>query len=347
MSPAAGRAGAGLGGARRKRARPAPVVCSMDAGGLSPMTSSVRPQPGAERVLIVSPVYNEGKHLDRTARAIAAQERPPDQWVIVDDGSRDDTLLIARRWMRKLPYLTVMSAAEAPDGADRLALAREARAFNLGLREADWRSFTHIGKLDGDVELPPHWFATLLARFRAEPALGLAGGRLEEPSPDGWQRIAIPDSHIHGAVKLYSRECLQAIGGIEERLAWDTIDETYARMRGYETRSLPDLVARHHRHWGSADGRLRGRARHGQCAWVLHQSLPWALLRSVKLARVPPAGLSGAAFAYGYLSAAARRTPRVEDPQFRRFVRRELRGRLLAPVRGTTGRRRDESVPLA
>ena len=99
-------------------------------------------------------------------------------------------------------------------------------------------------------------------------------------------------------------------------------------MRGFDTRSLPELVARHHRHWGSADGRLRGRARHGECAWILHQSLPWALLRSLKLARVPPFGLSGAAFTYGYVRAAVRRTPQVDDPQFRRFVRRELRERM-------------------
>jgi biofilm PGA synthesis N-glycosyltransferase PgaC len=287
----------------------------------------------AERLLIVSPVYNEARHLDRTARAMAAQERPPDRWVIVDDGSRDDTLEIARRWARELPFLTVMSATEADDGPDRLALAREARAFNLGIEQAGWRDFSHVGKLDGDVELPTHWFATLLREFRDQPHLGLAGGRLEEPSPGGWELIPIPDSHIHGAVKLYRRECLEAIGGILERLAWDTIDETYARMRGYATRSLPELVGRHHRPWGSADGRLRGKSRHGECAWVLHQSAPWALLRSIKLARVPPAGLSGAAFAYGYARAALRRTPRVEDPQFRRFVRNELRSRMLAPLR--------------
>ena len=47
-------------------------------------------------------------------------------------------------------------------GTDNLALAREARAFNAGLELADWRGYTLIGKLDGDVELPPEWFSTLL-----------------------------------------------------------------------------------------------------------------------------------------------------------------------------------------
>ena len=284
-----------------------------------------------ERLLIVSPVYNEAGFLDRTAAAIAAQERRPDRWIIVDDSSTDRTLEIARQWERKLDFLTVLEAAQVSraKGADNLALAREARAFNLGLERAGWEDFTHIGKLDGDVELPPEWFATLLERFRERPALGLAGGRLIEPSPEGWNRIAIPDYHVHGAVKLFTRPCLEAIGGIPERLGWDTIDETYARMRGYETHSFGDLVAKHHRHWGSADGRLRGRARHGECAWILHYGLGWVMLRSLKVALVRPRGLSGLAFLYGYVAAAVRRTPRVPDRQFRRFVRRELRRRML------------------
>ena len=48
----------------------------------------------------------------------------------------------------------------------------------------------------------------------------------------------------------YTRACFEAIGGVQERLGWDTIDETYARMRGFKTRSFTDLVAVHHRPLG-------------------------------------------------------------------------------------------------
>ncbi|MDX6654766.1 MAG: hypothetical protein QOH18_1476 [Solirubrobacterales bacterium] len=288
-----------------------------------------------QELLIVSPVFNEAAHLRRTARSIAAQTLVPDRWIVVDDGSTDDTLEVARELERELGFLTVIEAFDAvPVGADNLALAREAHAFNHGLDVAGWRDFSFVGKIDGDVELPPEWFETLLAAFAADPGLGLAGGFLAEPGRDGWEKIPIPSHHVHGAVKLYRRECLEAIGGVPERLAWDTIDETYARMRGYRTGSLPALLGRHHRPWGSADGRLRGRARHGECAWILHYGSGWVTLRSAKVAMVSPRGLSGLAFLYGYWRAALRRVPQVEDPAFRRFVRAELRGRLLAPLRG-------------
>ena len=84
-------------------------------------------------------------------------------------------------------------------------------------------------KLDGDIELPPSYLRVLTERFDADRRLGLAGGVLVEPSPGGEpHRLLIPRHHVHGAVKCYSRECFAAIGGVQARLGWDTIDETYA-----------------------------------------------------------------------------------------------------------------------
>jgi poly-beta-1,6-N-acetyl-D-glucosamine synthase len=289
-----------------------------------------------QRLLVVSPVRNEAAHLERVVAAMAAQTRPPDEWVVVDDGSDDGTGELLGALAAEVPFMRVVSAAGRHDPAevDRLALAAAPRAFNAGLaRGRD--DFTHVAKLDGDVELPSEYYEVLLERFAADARLGIACGDLIEPVGDEWERLAIPPHHVHGALKLYSRECLEAIGGVQERLGWDTIDETYARMRAFRTRSFPDLVARHHRPVATASGALRGRARHGRCAWIAHFGLGWIALRGVKVGlRMRPRGISGLAFVYGYLEAALRRVPRVEDPEFRRFVRNELRGRMRAALAG-------------
>jgi len=278
---------------------------------------------------VVSPVYNEARHIERVVRGVAAQRRRPDRWVLVDDGSSDETLQILRRLEPELDFMTVLSAPPRPvQGEDRLVEAVEVHAFNHGLRSVDAGSFTHLAKLDGDIELPPQWYETLLARFEADPRLGVAGGHLRE-TVEGVERIIpIPSHHVHGALKLYSRECFEAIGGLQPRLGWDTIDEAYARMSGFQTCSFAGLVAVHHRPLASRDGVLRGRARHGACAYITHQSLPWVAARAVKVGSARPVGLGGAAFLYGYLHAAARGTERVPDPALRRFVRGELRNRV-------------------
>ena len=183
-------------------------------------------------------------------------------------------------------------------------------------------------KLDGDIELPPSYLRELLAAFAREPRLGLAGGVLVEPIGDRLVPIRIAPDHVHGAVKCYSAACLEAIGGIPECLGWDTLDEAYARMRGFDPRHLPQLVATHHRPIGSADGTLRGHARHGACAYLAHYPAYWVVARSARVARRRPRAISGAAFIAGYAAAVLRRQPRIDDPELRRFVRRQLRLRV-------------------
>lgn len=294
----------------------------------------------SQSLLVVSPVRNEQAHVRRLAAAVAGQSRPPESWVVIDDGSTDGTRRLLAELAEQIPFLTVLHAPAHPAAGpvrDRLATAAEARAFNLALRSLPWRSFTHIAKLDGDIELPARYFERLLAEFAADGRLGLAGGVYADPAPKGagdrWRVVRIPvDHHVPGALKCWSLPCFEAIGGVREQLGWDTIDETYARMLGYRTRALPDLVALHHRPWGSADGTLRGRARHGECAYIARFTLPWVTLRAVKVARSQPRGLSGLAFLYGYLRSAARGVPRVEDEAFARFVRRELRLRMMSAI---------------
>jgi poly-beta-1,6-N-acetyl-D-glucosamine synthase len=299
------------------------------------------------RLLIVSPVRNEAAHIERVVRAMAAQTRPPDTWIVVDDGSTDGTLEKLRALETDLSFMTVLEAPadEAVHGArDRLARAAAPRAFNAGLRSVSWRDYTHVGKLDGDVELPPGYYEELLSHFAADALLGIACGELVEYR-DGRPRVLHKaPHHVHGALKTYSIECFEAIGGIREMLGWDTVDETYARMHGYRTGSVGALEAVHHRPAGSADGVLRGRARHGECAYIAHYGVVWVALRSVRMARTRPVGLSGAAFFLGYLRAAARRTPRMDDPNFRRYARRELRQRMrvllrISPARKFSGGR--------
>jgi glycosyltransferase involved in cell wall biosynthesis len=289
------------------------------------------------RILIVSPVRNEAAHIERVVRAVAAQELPPARWIVLDDHSTDDTYAILKGLEDEVPFLTVAQAppkVEAAPVRDRLARAAAPVAFNRGLALAgDLSSYTHVMKLDGDIELPPNYFRELCARFDADTTIGIAGCVLDEPAPDGsMRRIKIAGSHVHGAVKCYTKDCWDAIGGVQELLGWDTVDETYARMRGFQTVSHRDVVSLHLRPLGSADGTVRGHARHGQCAYIAHFQLSWVALRAVKVATRKPYGLSGLAFFYGYVRAAAQRVDRIPDREYRRFTQRELRRRMLGAV---------------
>jgi GT2 family glycosyltransferase len=290
------------------------------------------------RLLIITPVRNEAEHIQRVASGLLAQVRKPDLWLVVNDGSDDDTLEVAERLSLEIDFMRVVSTP--PDftraSADRLAVAAAPRAFNYGLHTIDPRQlslFTHIGKLDGDVELLSGYFATVLSEFDRDPQLGISGGVILERHRGEWQETPSAREHVRGALKLYSRECFAAIGGVDERLGWDGIDEVTARMRGYETRSLTQARALHHRHTGSADGRLRGHVRWGEAHWILHHGPAWTLMRAGKVAAIRPQLISGGAYLYGYARAAVRGVGRVETDGYKQFVRAEQRRRIRARLR--------------
>jgi GT2 family glycosyltransferase len=285
-----------------------------------------------ERVLLISPVRNEAGHVDAVVAGVAAQTRPPDLWVVVDDGSSDGTRELFEAHAERLSCLRVVSTppGHTRDRGDRLAVAAPDRAWNFGLREAGaGEGFTHLGKLDGDIVLPPEFLAGMLDRFRADPVLGMAGAAIVEPDGEGWRPLRTPADHVTAPARLYSRECFEAIGGMPERLGADVITTTYAKLRGYRTATFADLEVRHLRHIGTADGALRGRARHGAYQYIVHYSAAWVLLRSLLIGlRSRPYGLSGAWFLGGYVAAALGGERRVEDPEFRAFVRAEQRARV-------------------
>jgi biofilm PGA synthesis N-glycosyltransferase PgaC len=287
------------------------------------------------RLLIISPVRNEAAHIELVAASVERQTRPPDAWLVVDDGSGDGTPALLDALSARIPFMRALATPDrfTGDDGDRLEVAADARAFNWALRTVQWREFTHVGKLDGDIELPDDYFARLLAEFERDPRLGIGGGVLVERVGSAWRSMRTAPHHVRGALKLYRRECFEAIGGVREVLGWDGIDQAYARMAGYTTRSFDHVVARHHRTVGSADGVLRGRVRGGRNHYALGFSFPWVLLKAFKYARQRPVGISGAAFLYGYVRSAWSRSPRVDDPAYRRFVRQDERRRALAAVR--------------
>ena len=64
------------------------------------------------RYLLISPCRDEAQYLRRTLDSVAAQSVPPALWVVVDDGSTDDTPTILEAYARRLPYLRVVRRAD-------------------------------------------------------------------------------------------------------------------------------------------------------------------------------------------------------------------------------------------
>lgn len=52
----------------------------------------------ARSIAVVIPAYNARPFLGEAMDSVLAQTRPPEQVVVVDDGSTDGTAAVARQW---------------------------------------------------------------------------------------------------------------------------------------------------------------------------------------------------------------------------------------------------------
>ena len=287
------------------------------------------PEDGREqRIAVVTPARDEGEHIEGLLATMAAQSHPPALWVIVDDGSTDDTSARVRAHLGKIPFLRL---EETEAAGPRATGGRVVAAFERGLSHVDLEAFDFVVKLDADLLLPPDYFARLLQRFADDPLLGIAGGTCFLEEARGLVREQTPEDHVRGALKMYRRETFRQIGGLCETLGWDTIDEIRAMMAGWRTHSFGDLQVIHRRPTASVGGILRGRRRQGETAWRLGYHPLYMLARCGRVAlREKPFLIGGGALGVGFLRAALEGCPRAVTGEEMAYVRR----RQLARLRG-------------
>ena len=195
------------------------------------------------RVSVIATVYNEGASLHILLASLAAQTRPPDEVVIADGGSTDDTLAILQQVARQgaLP-LKILSApgSNISQGRNR-AIAAAAGPL--------------IAATDAGVRLEPTWLERLVAPvergsataagfFQADPQtlFETAMGATVLPAADEIDpRTFLPSSRSVAFLK----EAWAAVGGYPEWLDYceDLLFDLALRDRYGPFPFVPQAVA--------------------------------------------------------------------------------------------------------
>lgn len=266
----------------------------------------------------VTPARDEAENLERLGAALAAQSAPPAAWIVVDNGSRDETQAVVERFARTHPWARLVSA---PAAASALPGAPVVRAFHAGLAALGELPGVVV-KLDADVSFDAATFARVLAAFEDHPRLGIAGGLcLEQAGPGEWRGVRVADGHVRGALRAYRAACLRELLPLEERMGWDTIDEVTAAVLGWRTATLAGVAFRHHRRLGERDGAATARWRaQGEGAHYVGYRFGYLLLRTLRHAPRDPAAFAMTA---AYLRSALARRPRHDDARVRAAIRRD------------------------
>jgi biofilm PGA synthesis N-glycosyltransferase PgaC len=277
------------------------------------------------RYVVVTPVRDEEAYLPLTIESMVRQTIRPEQWIIVNDGSKDSTGRIIDRAAEQHPWIR---AVHRKDRGFRKWGAGIIEAFYDGFNQLACSDWDFMCKLDGDLSFEADYFESAFKRFQANSRIGIGGGILYHYEDEEIVFEKHPVFHVRGGVKIYRRACWEAIDGLWVGPGSDTVDEVKANMLGWTTTSFTELHLHHHRFTGASWGRWGGLVKDGKIDYVSgYHPLFLAVKSIVRLFRSPYL-LGSFALVYGYVSAHLQRTPRVDDPKLIRYLRQQQLARL-------------------
>ncbi len=192
------------------------------------------------KVTLISTVLNGADHVEGFLASVAGQTRPPDEFIVVDGGSRDGT-------------------AELLEAAEGVLVVVEpganiARGRNVAIAAA---SHDVIAVTDADCVVEPTWLEELLRPIEdgADVSMGFYLPMTEDAFQECLAAVNLPvdadevdgDTFMPSARSVaYRRDAIEAVGGYPE---WLPIGEDMWvshrwRERGLDMRFAPDAVVR-------------------------------------------------------------------------------------------------------
>ena len=276
--------------------------------------------------VLITPARNEAEFIELTLQSMVSQTYRPLKWVIVSDGSTDDTDEIVRKYAADNSWIELL---RMPERAER-HFAGKVHAFNAGYSKAKELNPQVVGNLDGDTSFAPGHFEFLVGKFAENPELGVVGAPFREGSRQYDFRFSNIEN-VWGGCQLFRRECFEAIGGYVpvKTGGIDHIAVVSARMKGWKTQTFTESICDHHRPMNTAgQGALKAKFKLGIKDYSFGNHPLWQFVRVLYQMANPPFAVGGLALGAGYFWSMARRREVSVSPDLVAFTRHEQMLRL-------------------
>jgi len=151
-------------------------------------------------VSVIIPAYNEEKSIGKTIATITKSNYPKNKFevIVVDDGSKDDTLKIAKQFASTSnPVIKVFHKENEGKGA----------ALNFGLTKAKGEIFI---SMDADTRVSPKSMKNMVRYFKDENIMAVTPAMVVENPKTIWQRI----QHVEYLTGLFLRKAFASVNAI-------------------------------------------------------------------------------------------------------------------------------------
>lgn len=283
--------------------------------------------------VVVTPAFNEEKHISRTIISMIRQTIKPIIWVIVDDGSTDKTSKIVQDTANNHDWIKYLYNKKQ-DGVTYYA--SNVYAIQKGIELVKTLPYDFLAILDADIELCDDYYELILEKLLKHQDLGIAAGTFVEKAGNAWEKAKRDRRATPKGIQVFRRECYETIGGyIPFKYGGeDSGTEITARMKGWKTWSFDNIIVKHHRPVGTgiSSSILKARFRTGIADYCLGTHPLFMVLKSIKrMVWEKPYFTSGIARLVGYLIGRINKYEKQLPLQTIKYLRREQIQRIFKP----------------
>lgn len=280
---------------------------------------------------IITPVFNEATVLETTIRSVLEQTILPVRWVIIDDGSTDNSAEIIQKY---LPESSLISYAYRKRPYNQHYFASNVHAIMMGYELLRQLPFDYLAILDADIKLPKNYYEYILGKFTSDDRLGVASGIYHNVINGKPETVLHDRRSTPKAIQVFRRELFERIGGFLP-LPYggeDTVSCFMARMAGWKVWSFQEISALHLKPTGTGltKSSLAVRFNQGICEYNLATQPLFFLLKATRRAFLEKPYVFGSmSRVAGYLWAASRGDKTLLPENVIKFLRKEQLDRVL------------------
>jgi glycosyltransferase involved in cell wall biosynthesis len=217
-------------------------------------------------VSIVIPNYNYAVYLAQAIESALAQDYPNIEVIVVDDGSKDDSLAVAARF----PVQVVAQSNRGLSAARNAGAARAQGSFYVFLDADDTLDRRYVARTVDALQAGP---AHVAFAYTHVQTFGTESRRIE-PGPFS-VRAMVRANQAH-ASSLIRADVFKRVGGYDE--SWHTAfedHELWLRMlsQGYEGVLVPEPLLNYRQH-GPSMSRIASRAKWDAVRWRMRLRYP-------------------------------------------------------------------------
>jgi len=182
------------------------------------------------KISVISTVLNEEKNIEVFIKSIINQSKKPDEFIIVDGGSSDNTYKILKKYSKKYDWIRVY----------RLGGANISQGRNYAIQKAKNEIIVAV---DAGTKYEKDWLENLTKHFVADVGYGKTLPWVEN---DFQKILAKKMKQRFGSSRniIFRKDVWKFVGGYPEDLksAEDTVFNEKIRKAGFKSQLIPNAI---------------------------------------------------------------------------------------------------------